>query len=300
MNSVNGTSEDTNIEFSVFMNVIECLIIMIAFIGNIFVVIAHLKDPLKCFQTSSAQFILNIAVVDLIATTSIAIILLHKFLNDKNNPDEQRLLFFPISLSFPSFFILSVERFCSVAFPLWHRTKVSIHSCRKCLLGLWLFHVIYEVINFVIECVTNGKFTAGCIRLIYVFFFFISTQAFYLASCLSLRKQNQQIIARQQNGENSFNHNNQAMTRDFKIRLLNEKRFLITIAIVCLILALTVLPSIIYYKVVQLIFPEIVDLEVTGRILILLLRVNFMVNPLIYLWRLKNYRKTLKDLCCSC
>ena len=290
MNIVNFTGEDTNMEFSVSMDVTECLLIVIGFIGNIFVVIAHVKDPLKFFQTSSAQFVLNIAVVDLITSSLITIMLIHKFLNDKNIPHSQSLLFFPVSLSFPSFFILSVERFCSVAFPVWHRTEVSIHSCRKCLLGLWLFHVIYEVINFVIEYTVDGKFTAGYIRLIYVMFFFISTQAFYLASCLSLKKQNQQIIARQQNGENSFNNNNSAMTRDIKIRLLNEKRFLITIAIICLILALTVLPSIIYYKVVQLIFPEIVDLKVTGRILILLLRVNFMVNPLIYLWRLKNYR----------
>ena len=284
-------------EFLISISVVEWLLVTFAIIGNIFVIIAHLKDPLKLFKTSSAQFILNIAVVDLISITSTAIMLIYKLRFGKTIPYSKRLVFFPVSLSFPSFFVLAVERFCSVVFPLWHRAKVSISSCRKCLLALWLFHATYELINFfVIEYSADGDFTPGYIRLVYVLFFFISTQALYLASCLSLKKQNRQIIARQEN--DSFTQNNPATTRDIKIRLLNERQFLVTIAIICSILALTVLPCLIYYKIIQLLFPEIVDEKVTGRLLILLLRFNFAVNPLIYLWRLRNYRKTLKTLCC--
>jgi hypothetical protein len=290
MNQANSTGEQINVEFSVSMDVIKCILVLFAITGNVFVIVAHLKDPLKLFQTSSSQFILNIAVVDLIAAILIAI---YTFVADKTFQRTQRsVIFFPMSLSFPSFFILSVERFCSVAFPLWHRANVTLRSCRTCVLGIWLFHSAFEAVNLVVvEYTADGEFTTGCIRVVYVLFFFISTQAFYLASCLSLKKQNHQIIARQHSGENNL-----AATRAIQLRLLNEKQFLNTITIVCLILALTVFPAIIYYKVIYLIWPELMDLHFTGKIILSLLRVNFTVNPLIYLWRLKNYRKTLKTL----
>ena len=296
MNLTNSTGENINEEFSVLMDVIECIIVIFAITGNVFVISAHLKDPLKLFQTSSSQFILNIAVVDLLAAILTTIMLVDSFIIGKLTIlHTERFISSPILLAFPSFFVLSVERFCSVAFPLWHRARVTICLCRKCLLGVWFFHITYEAVSAVIE-----DTVASWTRLVYALFFFISTQVFYLATALSLKKQNHQIIARQDTGENSSTSNNPAIARAIKIRLLNEKQFLITISIICLFLALTILPSIIYYNIRHLLFPETVRFNPNAKIIILVLRINFMINPLIYLWRLGNYRKTLKVLCCSC
>ena len=295
MNLTNSTGENINDEFSVLMDVIECIIVIFAITGNVFVIIAHLKDPLKLFQTSSSQFILNIAVVDLLAAIITTIMLVDSFISGKLTiPHAERFISSPILLAFPSYFVHSVERFCSVAFPLWHRARVTICSCRKCLLVVWFFHITYEAVSAVFgDTVTNWT------RLVYVLLFFISTQVFYLATVLSLKKQNHQMIARQDTGENSTS-NNPAIARAIKIRLLNEKQFVITISIICLFLALTVLPSIIYYQIGYLLFPEAVRFKPTVKIITLVLKINFMINPLIYLWRFGNYRKTLKVLCCSC
>ena len=292
-------------EFSIFISTTSCLLSVFAIAGNVFVITAHLKDPLKLFQTSSSQFIFNIAVVDLGASLITASLLIYEFVHGKLTMDiKQRLIFFPISLSYPSFFSLSVERFCCVAFPLWHRAKVTIRSCRICILGVWLFHITFETIYSFVQRSTGSdkEIIPGILRLAYVLFFFISTQAFYVATCVSLRKQNKQIIARQRGNENknSSTRSDPAVTRAIQVRLLNEKRFLMTITAVCLILAISVFPAIIYYKFLPLFASDIIDLKYTGKIIILMLRINFTVNPFIYLWRLKNYQKTFKVFCSSC
>lgn len=292
-----STDAESGGEFSLLMGIVGCILVFFALAGNVFVIVAHVKDPLKVFQTSSSQFILNIAVVDLIAATFTAIMLLRQFL-DIEMKAKNTILYFSMSLSFPSFFVLSVDRFCSVAFPLWHRSNVTVRSCRLCLLGIWLFNGAYEITNqLVLEYVVHSSFISSCLRLAYVMFFFISTQAFYLATCLSLRRQNQQMIARQENGEHTKSVHNSSVSRAVKVRLLNEKHFLITTAIICLMLAVTALPSIIYFKILYFVLKAFNMNVIITRLIILSLRIRFAVNPLVYLWRLKSYRKTLKALC---
>ena len=50
-----------------------------------------------------------------------------------------------------SFLSLSIVRFCSVAFPLWHRVKITARVCRFWLGALWLFHGTSEgMANFLL------------------------------------------------------------------------------------------------------------------------------------------------------
>jgi uncharacterized membrane protein YqjE len=95
--------------------------------------------------------------------------------------------------------------------------------------------------------------------------------------------------------------------RTAKIRLENEKNFLVTIAIVCFALAATVLPFL------TMSFTSLV--EVTKRLEgddnkfvapsytswgLLLIGLNSAANVFVYLWRLPKYRKTFKKLYCDC
>ena len=199
MNQANSTGEQINVEFSVSMDVFKCILVLFAITGNVFVIVAHLKDPLKLFQTSSSQFILNIAVVDLIAAILIAI---YTFVADKTFQRTQRsVIFFPMSLSFPSFFILSVERFCSVAFPLWHRANVTLRSCRTCVLGIWLFHSAFEAVNLVVVALQM----VNSLRVAYVWYMYCSSlfqpkhftsQVAYLLRNKTTRSLQDNIVAR--------------------------------------------------------------------------------------------------------
>ena len=311
MNELIPTNDDWII-FSI--NVIGSILVLLALVGNIFVIIAHFKDPLQLFQTPSSQFILNIAIVDLMAAILTSVLVVNDFAFRNEILNKKVPVYFPMTLSFPLFFIQSLERFCCVAFPLWYRMKVTVRSCRLCLLGVWVVHGVYEVVRKLLLQYTSEKIMA-CVNLVYVLTFFILTQAFYLTTCVSLKKQNKKIIARQElnskKKSTSPNNpsattaiqvstsNNLSATRAIQVRLLNEKRFLITIAIICIILALTTLPVIIYSKLLRLILPILYN-YFTEKIMMLILKINIAVNPFIYLWRLKNYRKTFKVLYCKC
>lgn len=303
--NITGEETSSNYQYPFVIGVTEKSLSVFAVTGNVLLIIAHLKDPLKLFQTTSSQFILNLAVVDLIAAIDIVNIVWSTVdLFQTQNEYLRRFLLLPVSVCFPSVFSLSVERFCSVAFPLWHRANVTVRLCRLCILGIWLFHITFEAMSFAVRYTTGDEFITGCMRVAYTSFFFIATQTLYLVTCLSLRKQTKQIIGRQDatGSQNSSFPNSSTVTRAIQVRLQNEKCFLVTTAIICMVLALTVLPALIYYKILSLIYPELQDehYSITAKVIVLVFRVNFTVNPGIYLWRLKSYRKTFKVLYCRC
>ena len=91
-----------------------------------------------------------------------------------------------------------------------------------------------------------------------------------------------------------------------KTRLLNEKRFLYTVILVCFITAATQIPINITQSVTSVtsldsILPRknYTILHHTVRFLYLLFISNFCFNPFIYCWRLTNYRNTFSRLFCS-
>ncbi len=90
-----------------------------------------------------------------------------------------------------------------------------------------------------------------------------------------------------------------------KIRLESEKNFLTTIAIVCFVLAFTLLPLL----TIVFVFVMLSSEEWTSENLfeqpvtiwgLTIMTLNFAVNGLIYVWRMKKYRKTFKKLYCKC
>ena len=103
------------------------------------------------------------------------------------------------------------------------------------------------------------------------------------------------------------NNRSEVTSRTIKKRLENEKRFLITIAIVCGILAVTLVPEMVNVLVFGLILPDVGEnmirnpnsLGIIIIISILLLSVNCAVNPFVYFWRLPKYKKTLKKMYCK-
>jgi hypothetical protein len=88
-------------------------------------------------------------------------------------------------------------------------------------------------------------------------------------------------------------------------RLVNENRLLATMFLVSFFTITTLTPEVVYESVIGVTYIENEHLDVsdTGRVtdtfqvwLMTLFFVNYSINPLIYMWRLKNYRETFKIL----
>ena len=284
--------------------IIQITINILGIFLNIMLLYAHKKDPHKLLRSSSSPFIVNIAIIDLLAScVNLARLFLFNSYLNLNVSISSRLatskllktvITFLESISFTSFFCLSIERFFSVAFPLWHRVQITTRVIRYWLAAVWLFHFTYEGILYVIFIYGYEVHWMLC-KLSLAWTTFFLTQIVYFASYISLRKQRNGLYKRQ--------GLNEASIRMIKIRLESEKNFLTTIEIVCSILALTLLPILTILSVSVLSAEEwssskvVEPAKVWGKTLMTL---NFAVNGLIYLWRMKKYRKTFKKLFCKC
>ncbi len=116
---------------------------------NFMLLYAHKKDPCKLLRSSSSPFIVNIAVIDFLASCAFIVTpFLYFNLNTTFTELAARLLNVAVaffhSISFTLFLCLPVERFFSVAFPLWHRVQITTRFTRYWLAAIWLFHLTYE------------------------------------------------------------------------------------------------------------------------------------------------------------
>ena len=270
---------------------------------NFMLLYAHKKDPCKLLRSSSSPFIVNIAVVDFLASCALTVnpflyfnLHVSTFIGQTLSLLYVTIAFFQ-SISFTLFLFLSVERFFSVAFPLWHRVQITTRVTRYWLTAIWLFHLTYDGILHVLFIYFYTFRTHTLCKLSFMWATFLLTQTMYFASYISLRRQRNALYKRQDL--------NQASIRMIKIRLESENNFLTTIAIVCFVLAFTLLPML----TIAFVFVMLSAEEWTSENLLkqpvtfwafTIMTLNFSVNGLIYLWRMKKYRRTFKKLYCKC
>ena len=229
---------------------IQLVILAFGAVLNLLLMIAIIKDPLKTFKSPSSHFILNIAFVDILVCV-LWIINISLDLHTSPSYKETRYSLFrvwiaSIAISPLLYLGLSIERFCCVAYPLWHRVHVTTRVCRYWLCAIWIVHIVFEtLVSYFVPSVTNYKQTI--ILLLFMGISFLLTQAFYLATYFSLKKQRERIFKRQNISE--------AALGTIKIRLQRERQFLHTLAIVCFILNLTLLPTL-TFMIVHVIYPK--------------------------------------------
>ena len=290
---------------------IELMTLTLGLLLNLFLIIALIKDPLKTFKTPSSSFIFNIAFVDILVCVFWIIETIFNLtstvyrVNKKIVEVLYYVLIASIGISPVLYLSLSIERFCSVAFPLWHRVHITTRVCRYWLCVIWTIHIIFEIL---VSCLVPPEmdyehriakgFEYGIITLLRVGFPFLFTQVFYVATYFSLKKQGEMFLKRLNISDDAI-----VSGRILKIRLLREKNFLCTIAVVCFILNFTFLPSILFrFFYFQLGQSHSIDPNIEQFILIsfsILLSFNFAINPIVYVWRLPKYRKTFKLLYCK-
>ena len=273
---------------------VELVMLTFGTVLNLLLIVTHIKDPLKTFKSPSSSFILNIAFVDILVCILWIIKIILNIISPgyRVNKETGDVLFCvwtaSIAISPLLYLCLSIERFCSVAYPLWHRVHITTRACRYLLCAIWIFHIIFETL---VSClVPVMSFEEIMIILLYVGISFLLTQVFYLATYFSLKKQRGRFFKRQDVSE--------AVLRTMKIRLQREKQFLHTIAIVCFILNFTLLPSL-TLLIVHGIYPQFSNQREVFSISMDFLSFSFATNPIVYVWRLPKYKKTFKLLYCK-
>lgn len=269
-------------------------IILTGIIGNFLLIISHVKDPLKVIKSSSSYFIFNIALVDLLSACSLIFATLSSTNTSLYGVTSSLIAWF-YTVSFTLYLNLAIQRLCSVLFPLWHRVKITTRVCRYWVTGVWLASIVLDGWK-VIMSKTEIKVQTDLATLVLKWLMFFITQSLYVASCLSIRKQNSGFRCR--------NDLNAATKKTIRIHLKNESNFVVTIAIVSILQGVSSLPYLSMGFIVILDATTNLEEDYENTIPsyyiwgLLGLGVNSAINVFIYIWRLPKYRKTFKKLYC--
>ena len=247
-------------------------------ISNFFLIIAFIKDPLKCFRNLGTYFIANLAVSDFLAC--------FVSLFTCCVPTHWLLAFdlaLPVTsiVSFLTIASISLDRFLMVAYPLKHRVMMKGKPVNIWLSFIWIAGFIYPMK----ECIPHMKTS------LHAFIVNIVAGVIIALSCViygftyhKLQKQSKNVAL-----ENLPN-------RQQQMRFIKEKQFLRTITLIACISFVCSIPTTTVYQYTVFKY-GMVSRTLTG-IVYGFFYFNFAVNPLVYVLRFPNYRKSFYQLYC--
>jgi hypothetical protein len=273
-------------------------IIVIAAISNILLLFAIYKNPLKCFRNPTSYFIANLAVADLLnslGSLEDAFVSQTKYTSvyclpgvwGRINSGISNFVYF---LTFPSVTILALERFVSIACPLWHKVKVTPRMCYIWIAMVWFMNCIFTAMFEVFASQELLMLTS------YPSVFYLATVTIYILAFVSIRKQRFQLL--------SDNTKSETTKKMMKLRLRNQNRFLTTIFIINVVLIFGIIPTVVGTPLSYTLESETEEplspgVDVLSFMADTLFFLNMAVNPFLYIWRLPKYRKTfLLMYCC--
>ena len=263
-------------------NYLYLVFYFICFVGiilQLLLLIAFIVDPLKCFKNLGTYFVANLAVADAMAclvtpfSVSSSFSTLHFFITAFS------------TMSCITIASISLDRFLLVAYPVKHRFLMKRKATIVWLVFIWLVSFVYPVKRLVTGYTEHEELVIVFIGIIFALF----TAVVYAMTYFNLKRQYRNIALAESG------------SRALASRILKEKRFLNTIIIIACVAVVCIVPGLIFSQVVLLngVLLSRLAYQTLGGLCLTLYDINFAVNPLIYIIRLPNYRKTFSILYCK-
>ena len=269
--------------------------IIMSVIANVLLSFAMYKDPLKCFRNPTSYFIANLGIADLLNSffhMEELLVSQTAYRSTFGLPGAWATIHgifgsFAFSLAFPSVTILALERYLSIAHPLWHRVKITSRVCYTSIVVLWLLNGIVTGISMLTDPDMFVYLLTGYQGILYV-----TTVIIYFLAYLSIRKQHLSLTADSSRSE--------SVRRMIEIRLHNHNCFITTIFIANIVLTFGIISTVgSHFKYI---LEEGIHSTTSAAILFyvadILFLVNISFNPFLYIWRLPKYRKTFFVMYC--
>ena len=279
MVEVNTTTSCVAKEFTNFISPV-IIICVLGAVSNVLLQVAYVKDPLKCFRNSGTYLVMNITVSDCL------ICLLSSFANISSRIHSNTAFTFLASwitsVSFVSITSISIDRFLMVASPIKHRILMKGKVKIFWISAIWMVNFVVMALTTVLDASrTNSRRNTLCIFGVVVITLSAVT---YASTYYKLKKQSRNIAL-----------HNSTEGRAQEIRILKEKRFLKTIIIIACIAVVCTLPFLVRYLLCSFVGFMADNLQaktISFTVCVCIYQLNFAVNPLIYILRLPNYRRT--------
>lgn len=255
-------------------------------ISHVFLIIAFIKDPLKLFRNSGTYLVANLALSDFLTCSIVPFSCCIPKDVHWAEPLMLVCMFSTVGISIFTVASISIDRFLVVAYPIQHRIYIKGKTIVLWLACVWLIGFAYPI---KVTIFTADDFLDSFVMNVIGGSLILFTSVLYGITYDKLKKQSKSLSL-----ENVSNRQKQA-------RLIKEKRFLRTIILITCIVLACVLPTVIFFHYIQsknLHFSDHLIVRILIGMFSGLYYANYAVNPLVYVFRLPNYRKTFCLLYC--
>lgn len=267
-------------------------------LANVLLLVALIKDPLKCFRNSATYLIANLSISDLCVSLCIMSNLLGQ------DPVLEFVTFVFFYSSMLTIFSIAFDRYLMIVHPFRHRVLISGKRVALWICLNWMLSSIHSIERLVFDVSRLDNVFKCSVAVVLILF----TCCLYAKTYFTLRSQakavaklsgfSEQEINCQSSAAQIQNPSNSQHKSSFQVRRAKEQKFLTTIIIIACLAVVTLLPPSVHRQVhrgAQMVLVKPKD-KVIQAIVITIMSLNFAVNPFIYVLRLKRYRKTFKIL----
>ena len=266
-------------------SVVYIVMCILGVVSNVLLLVGFLKDPLKCFRNSGTYLVMSLSVCDcLTSLLTVFIYITHRYF-------WHRSMGFFINwisgVSFVSIASISIDRFWMVSSPIRYRILMKGKVVILWIAAIWMINLLISLFLFISDVNTTTAVQGFCAYSVIVI---ILSSVMYSSTYYKLRKQSRNMAL-----------HNSTDGRAQEMRILKEKRFLKTIIIIACIAFICIVPFFALYllKYSLLLVNDLQAFMIFYAVSTLIYQINFAVNPLIYILRLPNYRKTFYLLYCN-
>ena len=242
---------------------------------HVILLIALIRDPLRCFRNSATYLIANLAVSDLILSICGPFTLFGRW-------DLRIISGIAFGVSVLAIFSIAIDRFIMVTYPFKHQ---YLMSGKKIILWITFFWILSSFRSFAETMLLPTNVYSFTIQNCLAVAIILLSGILYVSIFISLRKQTKNLALHCASGSN----------RSQATRLLKEKQFVRTIILVALIAIIGIVPySIAWFVLVRngKLYDKTLAMDILMCFLMTLFFFTFASNPLIYFMRLPRYRKS--------
>ena len=267
-------------------SVIYIVMCILGVVSNVLLLVAFLKDPLKCFRNSGTYLVINLSVSDCL--TSLLTLVYHSVRRFSSHGLTDFFINWMTCVSFVSIASISIDRFWMVSYPIRHRILMKSKIVVLWIAAIWIVNILISFSLTISDVSYTNERRGVCA---YSLILIILSSVMYSSTYYKLKNQSRNMTLQ-----------NSAEGRAQEMRILKEKRFLKTIIIIACIAFICIVPfSFLFFLYYSLSFiaNDVQALIIFFAASAVIYQINFAVNPLIYILRLPNYRKTFYLLYCK-
>ena len=164
------------------------IICSVGILANLMLLIAFIKDPLKCFRNSATYLVGNLALSDLL----VGLVLLTRTFLESENAVVVFLHLFSFYSSMWTIFSIALDRYLMITYPFKHRFLMSEKKMAIWIALIWFLSSVHPVKNIFIRNENDANATKLGIGLVLVLF----TAVLYGKTYFALRKQARFMIGK--------------------------------------------------------------------------------------------------------